>query len=236
MTQSTSTEIDLVGKAVERLQSDKPVSMTDLLKVLRPDPVGPEKVSEKVPAPAAITKEQRAALERVMEVFGQVVPTERRALQPAEVSSLLEEKRVLAEVEKMAKKRVESIRTTVYNHLDVEAEQDDSFDAEHTLKDKDGHYILKGEARGTENDGEKFARETREGSPTLDVEALKALADDPDFEGLDHKTYLSMTTQTRVVDEAKVMLALKKDPSLVSAIARASKPGNLTSSFNVRKA
>lgn len=228
-----STEVVLLGEAMERLQGDKSVTMVDLLKILRPDPVNASIPAERIPPPATISADQRKALERLVEVFGQIVPTERRTLWSAEVSSLLEEKAALAAITKMSKDRTEGIRTTVYNHLDVEAEGE-PFDLSDTPRDKDGHYILKGEVSGTGDQGKRFTREIREGAPSLDLVELKALADSEDFPEFTHQTYLSMTTQTRVVDEAKIMLALKKNPSLVKVIAAASVPGSVTSSFNVR--
>jgi hypothetical protein len=233
--ETPSTELDrLVSAAVEKVESGT-LTMAALLKALSPNPVEPA-APAKPPMAAVITDEERKALARVVEVFGKVVPTERRALQPTEVDALVEEKQVLDQIKKMAEKRLaDGVRPAVFNHFDTEAEAAEGFDPEDTLRDKDGYYVLDGEATGTGSTGMRFTRETREGAPTLDATALKALAEDPEFEGFDHKDYLSMTTQVRVLDESKVMLALKKNPRLVMAVAQATKPGSKTNSFNLRK-
>lgn len=182
------------------------------------------------PAPTAITDSQRAALAQVTEVYGSVVPTERRSLTPAEVESLMAERLVLDEVKKMVEARSESLRTTVFNHLDVEAEA--AGVPEGTGVDKDGHYILAGETVGTEA-GKKFRREVRTSAPTLNADALKGLVDSGD---LAHDDYLAMTTQVRVVDENKVMLTLKKRPELIGAVTKALRPARRNAALWVRKA
>lgn len=235
-TPTPSQDLDtLVKAAVEKINKGS-MTMAQLLKALSPHAVG-ETPGGATPLPAIITDDERKALDRVVEVFGRVVPTERRMLQPAEVDALIEEKEVLDTVKKMAAKRLSDggIRTTVFNHFDTEAEAGEDFEPEQVECDATGHYLTDGEALGTGNTGMRYTREVREGAPTLDAEALKALADDPDFEGFDHKDYLAMTAQVRLVDENKVMLALKKNPSLVMAIARATKPGKKTASLNLRK-
>lgn len=227
------TELDtLVKSAVEQVNKGS-LSMSDLLKALAPHPAEVVAPAE-APVPVAITDEQRKAIDKVAEVFGKVVPTERRTLQPAEVTSLVEEKETLDALKKMAEARQESLRTTIFNHLDIEVEE--AGGAEDADRDSRGHYAVKGEVQGTPGTAKKFTREVRQNAPTLDAEALKALAEDPEFEGFTHEDYLAMTTQTRVVDENKVMLALKKNPSLVHAVAQATRPGNKTTSMFLRKA
>lgn len=232
-TQSTELEV-LVGKAVEKINSGA-LSMSDLLKALAPHAVAEGKPSTPTPTAAVISDDERKALAKVVEVFGQVCPTEKRALLATEQDALIEEKQCLDTVKKMAEKRLtEGIRTIVFNHFDTEAEADEDFDPEQVERDKSGFLLTDGEAPGTGNTGKKFTREVREGAPTLDVDGLKALADDPDFEEFTHKDFLAMTRQVRVVDENRVMEVLKKKPTLVTAIARATKPGKKTVSLNLR--
>jgi hypothetical protein len=233
-TDEPSTDLDsLVRTAIQKVNEGS-LTMSALLKALSPRPAEVAPPAQ-APMPVAITDEQRRAVERVGEVFGRVVPTERRALQPAEVTALVEEKETLDALKKMAESRQESLRTTIFNHLDVEAEGSEDFDADDLGRDARGHYTAKGEVRGTPGTAKKFTREVREGAPTLDSEALKALVEDPEV-AFTHEDYLAMTTQIRVVDENKVMLALKKNPALVHAVARATRPGSRTASLNLRKA
>src|SRR5690242_12450972 len=117
------TQDESVAKAIEKIQHGE-ISYTDLLKlVARPAPTAaPPAV---VPVPKVINPVVRAALERLPEVYGKVVPTERRAIQPAEVTTLVEERDVLKTIENAVTERIADIRTTVLNHNDV------TFEGEH---------------------------------------------------------------------------------------------------------
>ena len=232
-TQSTELEV-LVTQAVEKINAGS-LSMSDLLKALAPHAVAEGKPSTPTPAAAVISDDERKALAKVVEVFGQVCPTEKRALLSTEVDALIEEKQCLDTVKKMATNRLsDGIRTIVFNHFDTEVEAEEGFDADEAERDKTGFLLTNAEARGTGNTGKRFTREVSEGAPTLDVEGLKALAEDPEFEEFTHKDFLAMTRQVRVVDEHRVMEVLKKKPTLVTAIARATKPGKKTVSLNLR--
>lgn len=190
----------------------------------------PKAAGERLPVPVTITSEQLTALSQFQSKYGSVIPTERRTLTADEVDEVMAERMLLDEVKKMIEVRTESIRTTIFNHLDVEAEQGGTTEAAWGVDDK-GHYVLPGEV--VTPLGKKFTREVRTTSPTLNASALKDLVEQGE---LDNTTYLSLTTQTRVVDENKVMLALKKDPALVEVISKALDRGKKSSSFNVRKA
>lgn len=236
-TTEANAQLDLlVKRTVAQLESGS-LSIEDLLKALAPESAPlPEKVPEP-PLPAAITDEQREALERVVEVFGSVVPDKRRELGADEIAKLEEEKRVLDTLKKMAEKRIkEGIRTAIFNHLDVKAEEAGLVDENTPREEKTGHYILEGEARGEPDTPQVFKRVVSNYSPTLDPIVLEALAEDPDFPEFTRKDYLAMTTQTRVVDEHKVMVALKKNPRLIHAIAKATRPGSKTASLRTVKA
>lgn len=231
-----SGDIDLLVKQAKSELEKTSLSLGDLLKVLKPEDQIEKVAATEPPLPTAITANEEAALEKVTKVFGSVIPTERRKLDVGEISQLIEERDTLQTLKKMAEDRIsEGIRTTIFNHLDIVAEENGEAD-ENTPRSKDGHYILPGEARGNPDDETKFKREVRQSSPALDAAALKSLADDPEFEGFTHEDYLSMTTQVRQVDENKVMIALKKNPKLIHAIAEATRPGSKTAALYQRKA
>jgi hypothetical protein len=204
------------------------ITLADLLKEISPtEPVALVPMPQ-APLPVAITVKQREALDRVTEVFASVVPKTRRALEPREVHAIIEERMTLDELEDLAEKRKDAIRTTICNHLDVKAEQ--SGEATDAPRDAKGHYVLKGKA-GVPDMPKVFSRELRTNAPTLDVEALEEMVQAGE---LDRADFLAMTTQTRIVDENKVMLALKKDPSLVRVLAQATRPGSKTASVYLR--
>jgi len=118
--------------------------------------------------------------------------------------------------------------------MDIEAEKADLIDDE-SLRSDQGYYILGGRRLGTSDAPKQWSREVRQNAPSLNTVSLQALADNPDVD-FDHDDFLAMTTQTRVVDENKVMLALKKNPQLVVALQDAVVPGSKSASLYLRKA
>lgn len=231
---SPAMPLEHIVKLVVEQVNQGSVSFDDVLKAIAPAVVPPA-LTAAVPLPktAALSNAQQQALARLPQVFGQVVPTERRPLQPAEIAALIDEKEVLDEVKKLAESRTsEGIRTAIFNHLDIEIEK--SLGEEPPLRDKNGHYVAPGECLGTSGSGKRFTREVRGGAPELSAEALKALADDED-EDFTHDDYLAMTTAVRQVDENKVMLALKKNPNLIHAIRKATVRPAPTTALYLRK-
>lgn len=206
----------------------------DLVQVLAKIAPEPTKVPapSKVPLPRKLTDEQKEALDKFPAVYGQVVPQERRALEVAEASALLDEKDTLKTIKKLAADREQDIRTTVFNHLDVLVEEE-GLD-ESAERDDKGHYVVAGEVFGEDDSPHKFVRQVSEQSPALSEAALRELSEDPEVE-FTHDDYLAMTSPIRVVDENKVMLELKKRPELLSAIQKAVTPGRKSASLYARK-
>lgn len=226
----TSAQDEAIDKAIAAVK-EKPLSLNEIAKIVAP-PREAAKVPESIPLPAVISESQRKALEDLSHVYGQVVPAEKRALLPDEVRSLLTERRTLDEIEKLAKVRKDDIRTTVFNHFDVEAEG--AGIPEGAEKDKDGHLILKGEVV-VPGEG-KFSRSVRSGSVSINPDKIKELGDDPEVEWITHEDYLACTTQVRVFDEEKAALLLRKKPELIRAIALASERTSSVAAFTVGKA
>lgn len=230
---SSSTEDSLVRQAVSKLVEDEEVSLDVILKTLAPknhQDVAPADA----PLPVRITKKQREALDQLPSVFGSVVPVERRLLQEEEVTSLIEERMTLDEVGKLAADRKESIRTTIFNHLDVEAEESGVTEVVDERDDR-GHYKIPGQVHSPDH-AKMFSREIRDQAPAISIAVLEELADDPDYPQFTRDDFLAMTTQTRVIDENKIMIRLRKSPGLVEAIALATVPGKRVASLNLRNA
>lgn len=231
-----STDVDeIIGQAIARINQDS-ISWEALKEMV----TQPAKALEpaKISPPAQITKSEREALERLPDVFGVVVPTEVRALEPKEIDQLLSERQVLKTIKEMAAKRIDDgIRTTVLNHNDTlfaEGKSDEELaEADRT---KDGHYVAPGKHPGEGENGKQFSVEPTKGKAQMDPNALKALSEDPEVEWFTHEDYLAMTTQTRVFDEAKVMLLLKRKPELVRAVREATIRSNPTVAVWERKA
>lgn len=238
MSDTTVTEPEKTepSKALERITSDlrgalADISLDDLLKKLQPA-LAPRAEVEllDIPAISPLSDEQKAALTKLPLVYGKVCPDTVRKLEATEVKDLLEERYVLDDVEDICKKRKEAIRSAVCNHIDMEHADDD------LPRDDKGHVLIKEKVK-VAGQPKCFSLELRSYEPPfVTAEALKELADDPEVENFSQADYLAMTTQTRVVDEHKVMLALQKNPVLLQAIAKATRPGKTGASLFVRKA
>lgn len=225
------SKVEKYAGTISRLNEGKIVKLSDLVKEIAPPPAAPS-APAKTPLPAVITEEQRQALERFTEVFGSVVPTERRALTPDESALLGQERDTVDTVLKMAEARKESIKVTVANHLDVLLEEQGV--PKDATKDANGHYVVAQKEPAA--DGFVWSREVRQGSSNLDPATLKALVDDPDFPEFTHQDYLAMTEQVRVIEENRFMLHLKKNPQLLRAIQQATKSTPSTAAIYVRAA
>lgn len=223
--------LDEIVRIVVAKVNDGSVSFNDILKVIAPKPTVPE-VPRQAPTVAVITHNQRVALDRLAEVFGQCVPTEVRKLQPVEVTALVEEKECLDAIKRLVEDRHEGMRTTVFNHLDLECEEQGIHTTART--DKRGHYVVKGQCVGAPGTGKKFTREVREGACHLSVDTLKGLIDHPGFD-FSNDDFLNMTSQVRVIDEHKVMLALKNKPTLINVIKEATERDAPVASLYLRK-
>lgn len=227
-TNETTTDLERVVGQLRPLVAD--LSFDELLRRFVPA-VAPRVEIEQIDLPTVspLTDEQKAALTLLPKVFGKVNTTERRKLEPAELGDLLDERVVIGDIGAFLDKRKEAIRTMVLNHIDT-AHADDKKPVEHDSK---GHVLIAEKVR-VEGKAKCFSVELREGTPDVDADVLKEIAQDDAYPEFTNDDYLAMTTATRVVDEHKVMLALRKDPTLLRALAKATRPGKTTASLNLR--
>lgn len=227
---ATSTEVEQVVKAVGAGDIENYRDLLTKLARTRTTEIVP--LPAEPPVPATITDKAKAALNRLPKVFGKVVPTTRRMLEDQEVKDLVAERETLDEIEKMAKDRKEAIRTTVFNHLDVEFEAKHADEVGETPREENGHFVVTGEIKVPGVD-KRFTREVRSGSVDLTSDDLKAL----EAEGLiTHQDFLDATEPIRYLNENKLMLLLKRKPELVRVIAPRIKTSKTTASFYMRKA
>lgn len=137
---------------------------------------------------------------------------------------------MLTDITKMAKDRTEAIRTTVLNHSDatiLDGLTDEEIASLDLKRDKDGHYVPleSTEVRGAPSDPTKFNVVVTKGSAGLNVEALKAMAKDPEDDRITWQEFLSMTEPVRVFDNAKAIIAARKNPELLKAVAACTTTG-----------
>ena len=208
------------------------IKYDDLLKVVARS-AEPEKVGAKLPTPAKIKPSEKTAIETLPTVFGVVVPASRRVLTDEEVTALMAELGTIDVVGNLTKKRKDDIRTTLFNHWDVE------YEATHTTEEcaatprnKDGHYVTEAQVDGEEI---SYQRTVREGTVSMDPKRLEEIAKDPEYPQFTWQDYLAMTEQTRVVREDKVMDQIRNKPELVEILSLVTTRGNKVAAFSPKK-
>jgi hypothetical protein len=241
------------------LIKDGIITWEDLAQKIAPQPEI-IKAPEKLPVARKVSDKLKLQVKKLPKVFGVVVPDKVRTLTEDEVIKLLDERDVLDDIADEMAKRKDDIRTTVLNHFDAKVREErcleadnDGFmcwqpkehDTDHRFQfvpvDKDGHFLPASEGeKWTEHAGsaeKKFSWERRvDSKATISPAILEALAEDPECEFISHDDYIAMTTQTRVFDKDKAMVAIQKNPKLLKAIAEATRAGSAGASFWTRKA
>lgn len=220
---SQEIEKTAVSAAIEKLEK-KSVTLDDLAKIFAPKSLLPVKPVN-LPKPTSISDDERLALDHLEKVYGSVVPSARRAITVDEVAKIAEERNTLDQIERIIARRKVDIRTTLMNHFDVIEEAMARVD-DTTPTDKDGHYLIPEEISIPDSEF-KYTREIRQGNPGISSIKLKNLVDE--------KSWEAMTVEARVFDEHKAILYLREHPELLSKIAEATEPAQVTATLNIRK-
>lgn len=211
---TTTTSLVPTTNITELLNSGSLVKVLDKLKPV--EPVGGQRV---VHVPKKIELSDRvlkAIADFPTTIEEAVTPTERRKLTAEEIQRLLDEREDLDLIEKVIKERKEAQKTAVFNHHDVVLEETEGFDASGADTSEDGWYIVRSGVGSPKHD-KGFVRQIQEGSPVLTAEALEAIIG----ESFTREDYLACTSAVRVLDEAKVMLHMRKRPEIVPEIQKA---------------
>ncbi len=190
-------------------------------------------VVDKTPVrPKALTEDQKAAIQRLPEVFGQVVVAADRPLSKAEAKAIVEERGVIDTVIKVLTERKDKgIREVLANHMDHQVSEDQR---EGMRTDAKGHYApwetQEFEVEGTDKKIQRFATG---GKPQITYADIEQMEQDG---VIDRKTYLALTRKPdtpRVLDEAGLHAAIQKDPALFFKIAQYAKPTTPTTTVKV---
>jgi hypothetical protein len=196
------------------LRNDPKLDLSDVLaKLATLPPVDPAKPVKTATAIELVTDSLMAAITEIPNVFGQVKPPKtRRMLNSTELVELRAEKTQIDIAEKALKKRKEEIHKMVSVHFDVVAERQRKIDPQKTPTNKDGHYLLASAGnpeKALVKDGEKhFTREKAKDKVEWSMDALLDLLETGQ---ITRTEFLSMTSQTRVIDQDKIsrLLTLK---------------------------
>lgn len=179
----------------------------------------------KIPVPAVITNEEVQALYDLIVWFGSVVPDTKRVLDQEELDSLQQERKVLKTIASLVGDRIDNITLTVHNHFDAQLESTKTpEELEKIVRTEKGYYLTDEEAPSPDL-GVRFKRSRVMGTPGVSLEKLEEISEDPEVATFSRKEYLACTTPTRVFDENKFMLLLRKNPDLLKILQEALVPG-----------
>lgn len=183
----------------------------------------------KPPVRTALSESQQKALVRLPEVYGSVIPIERRRLTPHEVTLLLEERAVIDELAKLAEGRKEAIRATASIDMDIKAAEEGISAGK--LYDKRGHLILGGVS--VSEDGQRaFVRRVKNKAPVMDASILETMEK---AGTLPRKVWLAVTREQRVFDSNLFMAYLGKHPEDLETFRQAIVSGGQYTEVGVGK-
>lgn len=223
------TTVGLLRTALGQVDAGK-IAFSDVLAGLLSGEVEAPAVQHKAVRAKSITDEHLVALKRLPDVYGVVDPVEPRALTAQELAQIVEEREVIDKIlGLLSKRKDESIRETLANHLD-ESLPEEARNGAHV--DGKGHYVVQQE-QPVPGTGLKVQAITSDPKPRLDGAALLALYEAGD---LSREDYLRVTKATRSFDEAKARQEFKKDPGLLLRLGLAIKKSDPTLTIKVTKA
>jgi hypothetical protein len=209
---SASTENALVPtfdftKIDAELEKDPSLNLTDVLaKLAVLPPADPAKPVQTATAVELVTTKLIDAIQAIPAVFGKVKPPKtRRLLDSGELQKLRVEKIQIDAAESALKKRKTEIHSMLSVHFDVYAEKRLNVDPEQTPKNKDGHYLIASagypETALVKEGDTHFRRQKAKDRVEWKMEKLLDLFEKGE---ITRAEFLSMTSQTRVLDEDKI--------------------------------
>jgi hypothetical protein len=222
----TAKDIDEVAKA---MVSETPAAVVK----------GDAQPFPAMPGGIDITPEIEKALTDLEHVFGRVQPKVRRTLNEAERAALGRELEVINTLKDLLAKRKDDIRAIVYAALDVAAERDGVADPASSPRDKDGHYVLGTPGKPSTyermpipDSNYDFVREARNPKVEYDEAQLDRMLQAGQ---ITREQYLALTVEKRVFDKTKALLAIQKDPKLLSVFRQLLRAGRPSGAFFTRK-
>jgi hypothetical protein len=177
-------------------------------------------------APVGVSEGTRKALTSLYDLLGAVqLPSERRALTPAEQENAARLHSSAKQAETAVKEAIEAVRTAIFNHLDFELEKAGT--AGGVAKDKKGFYLVAGEVP-IPAQRVRMTRELRERSPEVTPDHLRSLLRRGK---ISHAEYKKITKTEVTVDDAGLTSLLKAKPNVLLDLADEIGPGTVWSAL-----
>jgi hypothetical protein len=213
--------------SVSAALAKKTTTVSDVLNAALPEPA----VEATPTTPLPKSPELNASAAMLMELFDQLtklkLPHVHRQLSPTEQKEIVDALATLKPVAKALKTSEAQLKAALFNHLDEVARANGQI-SEDTLRTQEGWAVLKGVVEGSAKNAE---RTPVPGSLTLPESGLRELEEAGE---ITHQEYLEMTSAKRVVDEAKTLAWIRKNPARAGLLAKVATRNRVTASLNLR--
>lgn len=208
-------------------------TVTDVLNAAKPQKDLVALAETPIPRSAALNEDAEEAVARVAKLLSELdLPDRRRMLTTAELETLT---RTYVEWDKASKGLAasrEQIKAAIFNHFDAVAAHDGLIDLD-TQHTKEGWAIVEDKTSAVVPGLDvKLTREVAGGKTELDVDRLRDLVEDEVIEQAD---FLALTRQIRVVDEARALEWLRKNPERAHLLLEGTRTGSARASLYLRK-
>jgi hypothetical protein len=208
-------------------------TVTDVLNAARPEKDLVALAETPIPRSAALNEEAEEAVSRVGKLLAELdLPDRRRMLTATELETLT---RTYVEWDKASKGLTasrEQIKAAIFNHFDAVAAHDGKIDLD-TQHTKEGWAIVEDKTSAVVPGLDvKLTREVAGGKTELDIDRLRDLVED---EVITQEDFLALTRQIRVVDEARALEWLRKNPGRAHLLLEGTRTGSARASLYLRK-
>jgi hypothetical protein len=210
------------------------VTVSDVLKVARPDADKLTLAETPVPKDPGLNEAAWDAIEKVAGLLGVLeLPNRRRMLSAAELEEITRVYEQLQLAMKGLDNSRDQIKAATFNHFDAVALDDGNITVD-TKFTKEGWAVVDDrESAKVEGLDKVLTREVSGGKLELTVEALSDLVED---EKITQKDFLEMTRQIRVRDEERTLSWLRRNPEKAEILAEAIQVGKSSAAFWLRDA
>jgi hypothetical protein len=232
---SETTEVTPTAQltGVRAALSKVKATVTDVLNAAKPQKDLVTLAETPIPGSAALNEEAEEAVSRVGKLLAELdLPDRRRMLTRDELETLT---RTYVEWDKASKGLAasrEQIKAAIFNHFDAVAAHDGKIDLD-TQHTKEGWAIVEDKTSAVVPGLDvKLTREVAGGKTELDVDRLRDLVED---EVIEQEDFLALTRQIRVVDEARALEWLRKNPGRAHLLLEGTRTGSARASLYLRK-
>lgn len=227
-----SDELVLTSKITAALTKAK-ATVASVLKVAKGDASLVELPQAPLPQDPALNEAARESVDLARDLLDRLsVPDRRRVLSEDELERLTRTYDAVQTALAGLNRSRDQIKAAAFNHFDAVARDEGKVTADTAFTKEGWAVTVDTESAIVPGLDVKLTREVSGGKVELTLDGLRALVED---EVLGQADLLDMTRQIRVVDEARALNWIRKNPERAALLVEASKVGSSTASFHLRK-